>query len=153
MKKRRLVTVIEFLSPTNKRGTGRREYLKKRERILTSTTHLLEIDLLRNGKRVPMQEPLPAAANFIFLCRAEKRARTEVWPIRLDQVPPTVPVPLLPPDSDVLLDMQQAFTSVYDLCGFDLAVDYAEPPDVPLPPRWEPWAQSKLRSATVRFKK
>ena len=43
---RMLVTGIEILSPTKKRGTGREEYLRKRESILLSATHLVEIDLL-----------------------------------------------------------------------------------------------------------
>lgn len=45
---RELVTVIELLSPTNKRvgADGRREYLRKREQILQSAVHLVEIDLL-----------------------------------------------------------------------------------------------------------
>ena len=44
---RRLVTAIEVLSPTNKRGQGREEYLAKRGRLLHSSAHLLEIDFLR----------------------------------------------------------------------------------------------------------
>ncbi|MCP4359404.1 MAG: DUF4058 family protein, partial [Chloroflexi bacterium] len=35
--------------------------MTKRERILQSSTHLLEIDLLRKGHRVPMRRPLPEA--------------------------------------------------------------------------------------------
>jgi hypothetical protein len=57
MANRQRVTAIEVLSPTNKRGNGRQEYLAKRRRILLSTAHLLEIDLLRQGQRVPMQKP------------------------------------------------------------------------------------------------
>src|SRR5262245_57020856 len=34
--KRKLVTLIEILSPTNKGGDGRKEYLEKRKRILRS---------------------------------------------------------------------------------------------------------------------
>lgn len=49
-----LVTAIEVLSPTNKRGDGYKEYLAKRRRILLSSAHLMEIDLLRRGQRVPM---------------------------------------------------------------------------------------------------
>src|SRR5436309_13087299 len=58
---RRLVTSIEVLSPTNKRGDGRDEYLAKRYRILQSTAHLIEIDLLRAGQRLPMKRVLPPA--------------------------------------------------------------------------------------------
>ena len=50
-----VVTVIEVLSPKNKRtGEGRQAYLSKRQRILASQTHLIEIDLLRGGESLPM---------------------------------------------------------------------------------------------------
>lgn len=147
---RRLVTAIEFLSPTNKRGTGRREYLRKRRRFLISTAHLLEIDLVRQGRRVPMVQALPPAAYFIFLSRADSRPLTEVWPIGLDHPLPTVPVPLLKGDADVPLDLQWALTNVYDLCGYDLVVDYTRPPDVTLPPDAMAWADERLRAAGKR---
>ncbi len=56
---RRLVTDIEILSPTNKRSEGRSEYIVRRQRLLLSAAHLIEIDLLRVGQRVPMQKPFP----------------------------------------------------------------------------------------------
>jgi hypothetical protein len=131
---RLLVTAIEVLSPTNKRGDGREEYLAKRQRILRSTAHVIEIDLLRQGERVPMQQPLPSAPYFVLVGRAETRPIMYVWPVPLGESLPNIPVPLLPGDSDVMLDLQQALTSVYDSIGYDLAVDYTRPPEVPLPP-------------------
>ena len=147
---RQLVTAIEILSPTNKRGEGRIEYLSKRRRILLSTAHLLEIDLLRQGQRVPMQQPLPAAEYFILLSRAENRPITGVWPVTLSQTLPAVPIPLLPGDADVLLDLQQTFTSVYDLLGYDLAIDYTQPPEMPLEPDAALAADAMLRAAGLR---
>jgi hypothetical protein len=148
--KRNLVTVIEFLSPTNKRGDGRREYLKKRSQLLLSTSHLLEIDLLRKGRRVPMQRPLPGAPYFVFLSRAGKRPHTDIWPIGLDHPLPTVPVPLGKGDPDVALDLELAFTNVYDVCRCDLLIDYTKPPEIPLPADAVTWADERLRAAGLR---
>jgi hypothetical protein len=80
---RQLVIVIEILSPTNKRAEGRMEYLAKRRRILLSTAHLLELDLLRQRQRLPMHDPLPSAEYFVLLSRAENRPITAVWPLGL----------------------------------------------------------------------
>ena len=51
--KNRVVTVIELLSPANKtRGSmGRRHYIRKRNNVLDSSAHFVEIDLLRGGER------------------------------------------------------------------------------------------------------
>jgi hypothetical protein len=144
--KRRLVTSIEFLSPTNKRGRGRKKYLAKRGRILSSTAHLMEIDLLRQGQRVPMVRPLPPASYFVFLSRTEERPMTEIWPISLRDALPVVPVPLLPGDADVPLDLQSALNNIYDQVGYDLAVDYGKPPEVPLSEEEAAWAGELLKS-------
>jgi hypothetical protein len=141
---RTLVTAIEVLSPVNKRGGGREEYLAKRRRLLLSSAHLIEIDLLREGTRVPMRDPLPAAPYFVFLSRAEDRPVIEVWPVALSQRLPAVPVPLLAGDPDVLLDLQQALTNIYDLLGYDLAIDYRKPPEVPFSPEEAEWAAGIL---------
>jgi hypothetical protein len=147
---RQLVTAIEILSPTNKRGEGRTEYLAKRRRILLSTAHLLEIDLLRQGQRVPMQQSLPPADYFLFLSRVDDRPLTSVWPVALSQLLPTLPVPLLPGDPDALLDLQEIFTSVYDLLGYDLALDYTQPPEVALEGKALHFADDLLRAAGKR---
>ena len=143
---RQLVTAIEVLSPGNKRGEGRREYLAKRRRLLLSESHLMEIDLLRAGQRVPMRERLPSVPYFILLSRAVLRPNVVVWPISLREALPTVPVPLLPGDVDVSLDLQQAFTTIYDTLGYDLAVDYSKPPERPLSTDDAAWAEQQIRA-------
>jgi hypothetical protein len=142
---RRLVTAIEVLSPTNKRGEGRVEYLEKRGRALRSHVHLVEIDLLRSGQRVPMQKPLPPYPYFVLVGRAEKRPMTEVWPIRLDESLPQVPIPLLPQDADAPLDLQRTLTAVYDTFRYDRTLDYAHPPTVPLrSEKTAKWIQERI---------
>ncbi len=147
-----LVTAVEVISHTNKRGEGYRQYLAKRELILASETHLLEIDLLRMGRRVPMRDPLPDAPYFIFLSRAEKRPYLDVWPVQLNEPLPTVPVPLLSDDPDVSLDLQLALTTMYDELGFDLSVDYRQPPEIPLEGETAVWAAELLKKEIERLR-
>lgn len=142
---RQLVTLIEILSPANKRGEGYREYVEKRTRILLSRSHLLEIDLLRVGKRVPMREELPESPYFIFLSRRQHRPMTDIWEVGLEQSLPTIPVPLLSEDQDIALDLQQAFSNVYDSVNYNLLLDYTRPADVPLKGKTAKWATELLK--------
>ena len=144
---RTLVTLIEILSPTNKRGDGRKEYLRKRNKILRSSAHLMEIDLLRKGKRIPMTEPLPTGDYFVLLTRANKRPETEVWPVALSDSLPTVCVPLQEPDPDVSLDLQQAFNTIYELSPYGVAIDYSKLPDVPFSKVVAAWATERITRA------
>ena len=94
-----------------------------------------------------MQQQLPQAPYFVMLSREEERPIIEVWPIQFSDPLPLVPVPLLPADADVPLDLQQALTTVYDLLGYDLAIDYSRPPEVPMPPNQVAWAEQCFREA------
>jgi len=127
---RRLVTLIEILSPVNKHGDGYHDYLSRRLDLMQTTTHLLEIDLLRQGKRLSLYGELPPATYYVYLSRATHRPHTGVWTIDLRQALPVVPVPLLPPDPDVTLDLQAAVRACFDLVGYERLLNYHEP----LPP-------------------
>ena len=54
-----IITVIEVLSPTNKvsGAEGRRSFVQKRREVYASTTHWIEIDLLRGGDRTARRSP------------------------------------------------------------------------------------------------
>ncbi len=145
----RLVAGIEVLSPTNKRGRGYREYLAKRAKILRGTAHLLEIDLLREGRRLPLRGGLPQCDYFVFLSRGERRPEAQTWPIPLRDPLPIVPVPLLPEDNDVPLDLQLAFSTIYDLLGYRYVVNYRNPPRSPLGDIDMEWALERLRAAGI----
>jgi hypothetical protein len=146
---RRLVTLIEILSPANKRGDGWREYVDRRTEVLHTKTHLLEIDLLRQGRRLPLLGELPPAAYYVFLTRWQRRPWTQVWPMSLRQPLPAVPVPLLPPDPDVPLDLQAAVKACFDLVGYERLLDYsAPPPPPPLSDEDAAWAVDCLRQST-----
>jgi len=148
---RRLVTLIEILSPANKRGDGVREYHQRRLEILRTQTHLLEIDLLRQGQRVVLQGQLPPAAYYLFLSRANRRPGTEIWPVALQNPLPTVPVPLLRPDPDVPLDLQAAVRACFELVGYERLLDYASaPPPPPLTETENAWLAGCLQNVGVR---
>jgi hypothetical protein len=128
-----LVTVIEILSPVNKRPSHEAylDYQRKRRDFLRSQVHLLEIDLLRGGERPPLERPVPLAPYYVMLSRAERRPTVHVWPIQLTDRLPGLPVPLLEPDPDVPLDLGAAVASVYERGAYASQIDYAPPPPPP----------------------
>ncbi len=78
---RRLVTLIEILSPANKHSRGALEYHDRRIELLQTRTHLLEIDLLRGGTRIQLLAEPPAAPYYVYLSRTERRPYTQIWPV------------------------------------------------------------------------
>ncbi len=130
MDQNRLVASIEIISPVNKREPNLSRYRKKRERIQDANVHLLEIDLLRRGSRVWEYSRIPDAPYIITLTRAAA-AKIEVWPLALPEQLPTLPVPLHPPDKDVVLDLSAALSAVYDEAFYHLSIDYHQDPPPP----------------------
>ena len=147
---RELVTVIEVISPTNKRGDGLAKDQDRRRELLVGPAHLIEIDLLRIGERFPVTTPLPSVPYFVFLSRANRRPRVETWPIALDQPLPTIPIPLLANDADVVLDLQLAFQTIYGLFKYHRAADHSGTPREPLSSEQAAWAEERLRNAGLR---
>jgi hypothetical protein len=137
---RRLVTAIEILSPTNKTpGPDRDDYLSKRQQLLNFGVNLVEIDLRRGGQR-PRPPELPACDYYVVVARAQEWGRLGMWPISLRERLPVIPIPLLPPDSDVLLDLQAVLDRTYDAADYGKYI-YGETPDPPLSPEDEAWAR------------
>lgn len=150
-----VVTVIEIVSPWNKRGgaAGRRRFQRKREEIGESDTNWLEIDLLRDGTRTIGIPDVPRSHYFAYADRttADPEARRQLaWPIPLRHRLPVLPVPLRPADADVPLDLQAALDAVYDRAGYDLDIDYAADPTPPLEPEDAAWADGLLRAKGLR---
>jgi hypothetical protein len=145
-----LITVIEILSPANKRaGTeGFEAYQRKRRDLLRSPVHLLEIDLLRRGVRWPIDSDLPPEPYFIFLSRAARRPTVEIWPAGFRDPLPRLPVPLREPDPDAVIDLAAALARVYELGAYHLRADYRHAPPPPaLPPAEADWIAARLRAA------
>ena len=111
---RSVVTVIEALSPANKRAGSydRALYLAKRDEVLLSEVNLVELDLLRAGRRLPAEGSLPPADFYAIVSRAGNLPRAATYPWTLRQPMPSIPVPLALGDDDVLLDLQTSLTTV-----------------------------------------
>lgn len=132
--RRDFITVIELLSPWNKSpGDGFKEYLQKQSGYLGSVVHIVEIDLLRGGSRLPTIEPLPAGDYFAFVGRWDRRPKLDVYHWHLRDRLPRIPIPLKVGDADAALDLQAAFERTYENAGYDYALDYDVPLDPPLP--------------------
>lgn len=146
----RLVTLIEIPAPANKSGAGYDEYQRRRLELLKTETHLLEIDLLRQGTRIALYGT-PPAPYYVYLGRFEQRPHTDVWCAFFDKRLPRMPVPLLPPDADAALDLQRAVDAGFALVGYDLVIDYTQPPPPPAMSAEElAWIDERLRAAGVR---
>lgn len=157
----KLVTLVEIVSPSNKRtGPDRRSYEAKQQEVLESDANLIEIDLLRSGRRLlPFPDLEHAvdqlACNYVVLLnRSAKRAGTwmdyTLFPIGLRETLPCVPVPLAFQDPDVPLDLQIAVDETYRGGPYLRAVDYTVPADPPLLEGDDPWADALLRTAGLR---
>jgi len=144
-----LVTVVDVLSPTNERGggsAGRSAYLSERAAVLASAAHLVEIDLLREGLRVPMAGPLPAASYYAVVSPRERRPHCEVYAIGLRERLPAIRVPLLDAES-VTLDLQQVLSEAYAKARYGATLDYDRAPVPPLPPADAAWARERVAAA------
>lgn len=117
-KDRKLITAVELLSPSNKEhGATREQYLSKRNTYLRSGVHLVEIDLLHGGQRMPLA-PRPRGDYCVVVSRAPERPEADVWSIGLREPLPTIPIPLQPGDADAHLDLQAVLHRVYDAAGY-----------------------------------
>ncbi|MEB3338410.1 MAG: DUF4058 family protein [Leptolyngbyaceae bacterium] len=126
-----VVTVVEVLSPKNKRaGEGKMKYDAKRQAVLNSTASLVEIDLLRTGEAKPVEGGV-ASDYRILVSRANCRPAAELYAFNLQDSLPRFLFPLRPDDLEPVVDLQEVLEQVGREAALDLAIDYTQPP-VPL---------------------
>ena len=151
-----VITTIEILSPANKIGReGREQYQRKRLKVLNSLTNLVEINLLRTGKPMPMSVSYQKDYRII-VSRSEHRPRAQddlsaTLKASLFNVPdiiPNFPVPLRPGEDEPLLPLNQLLHELYDKSSYDLMIDYRQPSIPPLSEANAAWAQSILERTT-----
>ena len=144
----RLVTCIEVLSPSNKNsGTeGWDLYQRKRQSLLLGDVNLVEIDLLRGGRRMPMLDPWPDAPYTVLVARAKAAQICRVWAAHFQWQLPSVPVPLTKPDSDVFLALQPMIDAIYQRSRYERSIDYKKPLTPPLDRAAAAWLKQRLQA-------
>lgn len=142
-KDRELITVIELLSPTNKKpGPDREQYLAKRANVLRSAAHFVEIDLLRGWPRMP-SEDAPASDYCIMVSQVEERPRAAFWPVVLREPLPRIPIPLREPVPLAHLELQILVHLVYDRAYYKDYI-YQGQPTPPLSTEDAAWARNLI---------
>lgn len=144
---RDLVTAIEILSPTNKLGEGYWQYQGQRRALIRQNVHLVELDLLVRGQRLPMGQELPAGDFFAFVSRADRRSKCNVYAWSVRQCLPNIRIPLRSPDPDVILELPAIFALAYDRGRYARALDYSAPLDLPLAAGDRAWAEEHPRAS------
>jgi len=144
---RQVVTTIEILSPSNKRfgSEGWFEYVRKRQSCLSGMCHFVEIDLLRRGRRMPMDDDWPDSPYYLLVGRKERPFRCTVWPATFRKPLPPLTIPLLPPDPDLTVPIQPLIDTIYPRSQYDADIDYRQPLRPPLSPADQVWLEERLR--------
>lgn len=146
-----VITVIELLSPANKlTREGRAQYERKRLNVLGSATNLIELDLLRAGESFPVR--VQGQGDYrLIVSRAPQRPRADVYLFSLREAIPSIPIPLRPGETEPVLPLNQILHDLYDRAGYDLAVDYRQPPpNPPLSADDAAWLDERLRAVSLR---
>ncbi len=139
-----VVTVIEILSHANKRPSRDRDtYLQKREALLASSVHLVEIDLLRSGPPMPYTQRPPGHYR-LFVRRAEHPRQAQLYNFNFRDPLPVFPLPLRPDDTEPPVDLGALLQGVYDRAGYDMVINYQQPPTPPLSEDDAAWAAGQL---------
>jgi len=143
----RVITVIEFISPSNKRGQRLVEFRSKRAELLAAGVNFVEVDLVREGDWKALLRPHRCPAKWITLFRATVRMPSDpgavgLYPIGLREPLPKIAIPLRHKDPIVHLDLQPLVNQAYANGRYARRLNYGEPPEPPLDPADQEWART-----------
>ncbi|GAB4458189.1 MAG: DUF4058 family protein [Armatimonadaceae bacterium] len=154
-----VIAVLEVLSPTNKapEAYGRDSYIRKRNQVLQSETHLIEVDLLRDGMhtvavdRETVTAKVPNGWRYVVALHRAGTGRTfNFWAVPLWERLPRISVPLTTDYPDVVLDLQGCLDRVYEAGGFSRRIDYRTEPAATLSLKETAWLNDRLREQGLR---
>ena len=146
-----VVTVIELISPANKRpGKGREMYEEKRDKIFGSRTNFVEIDLLRGWEPLPVFDNDIAAHYRILVSRGNERPLADLYLFNIPDAIPCFLLPLRPGDTEAIVDLQALLNTVYDRAAYDITLDYTAQLVPALSETDAVWADALLRETSLR---
>lgn len=146
-----IVTILELLSPTNKHpGGGRPLYERKRDEILDSRAHFVEIDLIRAGEPMSVSHRPERFDYSILVSRANRRPSGTLTSFTVKDAIPTFQLPLLAGDDEPVVDLGATLHALYDLAAYDLRIDYRRPCEPPLHDDSTNWCDALLRAKNLR---
>lgn len=129
--KNKLITAIEILSPVNKRNPNLTDYRIKIDDLHRSGVHVVEIDLLRRGTRTSYPDVYKTHYQMRLL-RANTH-KAAIWAVDVKEELPVLPIPLLAPDPDAVLDLGKALEIIWERSLYYLSIDYKNDA-IPPPP-------------------
>lgn len=149
---RQVVAVIEVLSPSNKRigDTGRAAYLAKREEVLHSFAHLVEIDLLRAGAAMPVIGDVPDGLYRIIVSNNRLWPHVDLYPFGVRERIPQFVMPLSEGFPGVGINLNDVLENIYSARAYNLLIDYREDPESPLSDGDRVWVDRLLREKGLR---
>ena len=148
---REVVAVIELLSPTNKGRSGRKEYLNKRAAVLSSLAHLVEIDLLRAGPRMPVIGAVPDTHYRILVASAHRTAPiADLYAFGIRDAIPDFVLPLAQDAEGIAVNLNAVVNQVYADGSYDLDIDYDQDPEPLLSDDDRAWLDARLREQGLR---
>lgn len=147
----RMVTVIEFVSPTNKQGEGLYAFRAKRTALVASRVNFVEVDLVRAGDWNGLLRPHSCPAKALSLYRATIRIPIHpesvyLQPISLRDKLPDLPIPLRSNDPQVQLALQPLLDQAYANGRYARRLDYTKPPTPPLEGDDAAWAAERAQA-------
>jgi Protein of unknown function (DUF4058) len=145
-----VVTVIEVLSPVNKRpGKGRIDYENKRSMVFASSSNFVEIDLLRQWKPLPVEAVLPESSYRILVSAQEQRPQADLYAFNLPDAIPNFPLPLRSEDVCPVVNLRSLLDGIYDRSGYGFVIDYNQSPIPALSEDDAAWMQEAIRNGNA----
>jgi hypothetical protein len=149
-----LITVLEFLSPSNKTESDYRwRWEQKRKEILGAGLSFVEIDLVRaGGWTLPdhdgrLRLPADRVCHAVCVTRARLHWRHEFYRCLLRETLPTIRIPLRRGERDAALDLQSLVNLCYERGRYARKINYTSQPEPALPSGELAWARETLSAA------